>query len=49
MTSSPSGSTDPGSPDQDPELPLLTLRDGLPDVIESDSDLTRYAEAIARG
>jgi len=49
VTSSPSGSTDPGSPDQDPELPLLTLRDGLPDVIESDSDLTRYAEAIARG
>jgi ribonuclease D len=37
------------SPDETPELPLLTLRDGLPAVTDTDAGLRKAAAAIAKG
>jgi ribonuclease D len=37
------------SPDEAPELPLLTLRDGLPPVTDTDVALRKAAAAIAAG
>ncbi len=37
------------TPDEAPELPLLTLRDGLPPVTDTDAGLRKVAAAIAKG
>jgi ribonuclease D len=36
-------------PDPQPQAPLLTLRDGLPPVVETEADLARVVEAIRGG
>ncbi len=41
--------TSPPDDENVPETPLLTLRDGLPDVVETDARLVEAAEAIAAG
>ena len=44
----PDESEDP-TPDETPELPLLTLRDGLPPITDTDAGLRKAAAAIAEG